>query len=239
MTFEELIIECKNCTRCKLRENAIQVVPGAGNSKADIMFIGEAPGKQEDIQGLPFIGSSGKFLSEMLSSIGLSREDIYIANMIKCRPPENRDPNAEELLACSDWLTEQLRFINPKIVVTLGRFGMARFFGDKKISQIHGKVKVEDDKAYIALYHPAVALYNGSMRQVLLKDFQVIKEVLEMQKKGTLKSSSYPSLEINDPVSHIHTKPIDTVNNNAQDNSNTHEFESNSIDKESKNISLF
>ena len=210
MSFDELITECKGCTRCKLRQNAIQVVPGAGDSKAEIMFIGEAPGKQEDIQGIPFVGASGKFLNEMLSSIGLNRDNIYIANMVKCRPPENRDPDAEELLACSDWLSEQLRLINPKVVVTLGRFGMARFFGDKKISQIHGKVTIEGDKAYIALYHPAVALYNGSMRDVLSRDFKIIKKVLDMQKSGTLhnllKDKNEDTIKDNDPFAHIHNE---------------------------------
>lgn len=212
MTFDELITECKGCTRCKLRKTATQVVPGAGSSKAEIMFIGEAPGKQEDIQGLPFVGSSGKFLNEMLSSIGLNREDVYIANMIKCRPPENRDPQPEELLACSDWLTEQLKYINPRVVVTLGRFGMARFFGDKKISQIHGKVKFEGDKAYIPLYHPAVALYNGSMRPVLMHDFQVIKLVLERLKNKKADDS--------DPTAHIHNnKGGITGNENSEESS--------------------
>ncbi|MEI7603888.1 MAG: uracil-DNA glycosylase [bacterium] len=189
MEFENFIIECKKCERCKLRANATQVVPGAGNPKSEIMFIGEAPGKQEDIQGLPFVGTSGKFLNEMLASIGLNRDDVYIANVLKCRPPENRDPLPEEINACSDWLTEQLNYINPKIVVTLGRFGMARFFGNVKISQVHGKVKYVGDKTYIALYHPAVALYNGGMRQTLLKDFRVIKAVSEMYKNGELPKS--------------------------------------------------
>ena len=200
MTFDELIAECKNCTRCKLRQNATQVVPGAGNSKAEIMFIGEAPGKQEDIQGLPFVGASGKFLNEMLASIGLNRDDVYIANVIKCRPPDNRDPEAVEIQACADWLTEQLLYINPKIVITLGRFGMARFFGDKKISQIHGKVKFENGKAYIPLYHPAVALYNGGMRTTLLHDFKVIKSVMKMFDEGKVKGSQ------NDPLAHIHNE---------------------------------
>ena len=229
-TFDELITECKSCTKCKLRQNAIQVVPGAGNSNTDIMFIGEAPGKQEDIQGIPFIGSSGKFLNEMLASIDLKREDIYIANVIKCRPPENRDPDSEELLACSDWLTEQLRFINPKVVVTLGRFGMARFFGDKKISQIHGKVKIEGDRAYIALYHPAVALYNGSMREVLIKDFKIIKKVLKLQREGKLQDL----LQHKDTD---HIEPTDNKNSGIGDNNEIKNTISNSINE--NNNSLF
>lgn len=183
--FDKFLVACKSCHKCKLRDGATQVVPGAGNIHSEILFIGEAPGKNEDIQGLPFVGASGKFLNELLASIGLNREDIYIANMIKCRPPENRDPEPDELEACADWLTQQIDLINPKIIVTLGRFGMARFFGPKKkISEIHGKVLYKNDRAHISLYHPAVALYNGSMRAVLLRDFQVIKLVLEKMKTG-------------------------------------------------------
>lgn len=178
--YEEFYTVCKGCVKCRLRAGATQVVPGAGNPKSEIMFIGEAPGKQEDIQGLPFVGVSGKFLNEMLASIGLKREDVYIANMIKCRPPENRDPQPDELEICADWITQQLEIIQPKIIVTLGRFGMARFFGPKrKISEIHGKVLYREGRAHIALYHPAVALYNGGMRAQLLHDFKVIKLILD------------------------------------------------------------
>lgn len=181
----QMILECP----CDLRETAIQAVPGDGNPDANIVFIGEAPGKNEDLQGKPFVGAAGKFLSEMLASINLKREDIYITNVVKYRPPENRDPLPEEINACMPWLHEQIKIIQPKVIVTLGRHAMEHFIPGKKISEVHGQAfrrKFEDigEQVFFALYHPAAALYNGSMRQTLIEDFKKIPNVVEKLKTG-------------------------------------------------------
>lgn len=158
-----------------LREQATQLVMGDGNPDADIVFIGEAPGKNEDIQGLPFVGASGKFLNEMLASVGMDREDIYITNIVKYRPPNNRDPLPAEKEAFWPYLLKQLQIVNPKVVITLGRHSGAYFIPDLVISNDHGrarKVTLSDvSLLVIPLYHPAAALYNGGMRQTLMEDF--------------------------------------------------------------------
>lgn len=176
------------CSKCALRKGCKQVVPGEGSAEAEIMFIGEGPGKKEDELGRPFVGAAGKFLDEMLGYINLKRDSVYIANVVKCRPPENRDPLPEEAESCWPWLLEQIKLIQPKLIVTLGRHSMERFFPEQKISQIHGKALRKDfpeiDKQVIyALYHPAAALYNGSMREILIKDFKKIPKVLEKIKE--------------------------------------------------------
>jgi len=173
----------KNCNRCALRKGCAQVVPGAGNFEAEILFIGEAPGKKEDETGAPFVGAAGKFLNEMLEIIKLKREDVYIANVVKCRPPENRDPLPFEVATCWPWLLEQIKIIRPKLIVTLGRHSMERFLPNFKISEIHGKAmrrEIEDlgKQVFYTLYHPAAALYNGSMRKTLIKDFQRISKII-------------------------------------------------------------
>ena len=172
------------CSNCALRSGASRVVPGDGNPEAQIMFIGEAPGKKEDEQGIPFVGAAGKFLNEMLASINLKREDIYIANVAKCRPPENRDPLPEEVAACWPWLEKQIEIINPKIIITLGRHSLGRFYPGIKISEAHGRAFKRNlpnigERVFYALYHPAAALYNGSMRETLLADFKKIPKVIQ------------------------------------------------------------
>ena len=171
------------CT-CKLRKTATQAVAGEGSANAEIVFIGEAPGKNEDLQGLPFIGAAGKFLDKMLAEIKLEREDIYITNVVKYRPPDNRDPLPEEVRDCWPWLLEQIECIQPKIIVMLGRHSLNRFFPDEKISEVHGKLLEKNIvdfpvSNFFALYHPAAALYNGSMRETLLEDFRKIPKVLK------------------------------------------------------------
>lgn len=181
--------------RIRSRELEIEIakscqnpVPGEGDPEADIMFVGEAPGAQEDREGRPFVGASGKFLGEMLESIGLKRDDVFITNIVKFRPPENRDPSKEEIAACLPYLIEQIMVIQPKLVVFLGRHSMNVFFPDLKISQAHGHalsrtVKVGSlvlqDQLFLPLYHPAAALYNGGMRATLQEDFAKIPEILE------------------------------------------------------------
>lgn len=166
-----------------LAEQATNLVMGDGNIDADIVFIGEAPGKNEDEQGLPFVGAAGKFLNEMLAEAGMTRGDVYITNIVKYRPPNNRDPLPEEKAAFWPYLLKQLQVIEPKVVITLGRHSMEYFLPDMKISQIHGQPKriaFGDKKlVIIPLYHPAAALYNGSMRQTLIDDFLAVPSVIE------------------------------------------------------------
>lgn len=164
----------------ELAASATQLVMGAGNSDADIVLIGEAPGKAEDEQGLPFVGASGRLLDEMLAAANMQRRDVYITNIVKYRPPDNRDPSVDEKNAFWPYLLSQLEIIDPKVVMTLGRHSGACFVPDLKISTDHGQVRVVHDGVHtltvIPLYHPAVALYNGSMRQVLLDDFLAATE---------------------------------------------------------------
>lgn len=178
-TLAQITAECLQCQKCPLKEGRTQVVPGNGNSQAQILFIGEGPGKKEDELGKPFVGASGKFLDELLASIELKREDVYIANVVKCRPPENRDPLPEEIAACTPWLKRQITAIQPKIIATLGRFSMRLFLPEAVISRDHGKPQKVGKVVVIPLYHPAVALYNGAMRETLKKDFQVLETLLK------------------------------------------------------------
>lgn len=175
----------QKCT-CALRATAIQGVPGDGNADAKIVFIGEAPGAKEDKEGRPFIGSAGKFLAEMLESIKMKREDVYITNIVKYRPPENRDPTEKEIADCSKWLEEEIKFIDPTLIVFLGRHSMNHFFPEEKISEVHGVVLTANHfgklRHFLPLYHPAAALYNGSLREVLKKDFKKILNILKKLK---------------------------------------------------------
>lgn len=174
----------ENC-QCELRKTATRAVLGQGNASSEIVFIGEAPGKKEDEEGVPFVGSAGKFLSELLDSIGLKREDIYITNIVKYRPPGNRDPEPKEKEDCNEWLINELKIISPKLIVFLGRHAMSRFFPELKISEAHGKLIIkkfpefEEKLHFLPLYHPAAALYNGSMRDILIKDFKKISKALK------------------------------------------------------------
>ncbi|HRY82453.1 MAG TPA: uracil-DNA glycosylase [Candidatus Moranbacteria bacterium] len=182
--LDELNKKMSACSACVLRGTCHQVVPGEGSAEAEIMFIGEGPGKKEDELGRPFVGSAGKFLDEMLGVINLKRENVYIANVVKCRPPQNRDPLPQEAATCWPWLLEQIKIIQPKLIVTLGRHSMERFLPGKIISQMHGTLVIKTipeigKQNFYTLYHPAAALYNGSMRETLIKDFQKIPKVLE------------------------------------------------------------
>jgi len=172
----------------ELRAQATQLVMGDGNPDAEIVFIGEAPGKNEDIQGKPFVGAAGKFLNVMLESAGMERGDVYITNIVKYRPPENRDPSPEEKAAFLPYLLKQLQIINPKVVITLGRHSMEYFLPDAKIGEVHGQPKLVefgDHKIVIMpLFHPAAALYNGGLRQTLIDDFLKVPEVIRQIKES-------------------------------------------------------
>ena len=175
------------CT-CGLRTTAIQGVPGDGNANAEVVFIGEAPGAREDKEGRPFIGVAGKFLAEMLADINIKREDVYITNIVKYRPPENRDPSAAEIAACSAWLEEEIKLIEPTLIVFLGRHAMNHFLPDKKISAEHGVASTlplfGKIQHVLPLYHPAAALYNGSLRATLKEDFEKIPRILKNIARG-------------------------------------------------------
>lgn len=165
---------------CKdLAESATQLVFGDGSPKAEIVLVGEAPGKNEDLQGKPFVGASGKFLDEMLDSIGLKRSDVYITNIVKYRPPNNRDPLPKEKEAFLSYLQDQIEVIQPKLVVLLGRHSMSCFLPDLQISKVHGQPKKFKGQVYLPLYHPAAALYNGGMRATLLEDFAKVPAILK------------------------------------------------------------
>ncbi len=170
-----------DCTACPLAAGRLTAVPGDGNMQSDILFIGEGPGKKEDETGHPFVGAAGKFLDEMLSGIGKTRADVFVTNVVKCRPPENRDPEPDEITTCTDlFLWKQIELIGAKLIVTLGRHSMGLFFpSEYKISQIHGQPKRVKGRVVLPLYHPAAALYNGGMRQTLIYDFKKIPLVLK------------------------------------------------------------
>lgn len=163
----------------ELAKAATQLVFGAGNPAAEVVFIGEAPGANEDKQGEPFVGAAGKFLNEMLAGIGLERKDIYITNIVKYRPPNNRDPEPTEIQAFIPYLQRQIEVIEPKLIVFLGRHAMNVFLPELKISEAHGKPVPKDGRVYLPLFHPAAALYNGGMRQTLIDDFALIPQILK------------------------------------------------------------
>jgi DNA polymerase len=176
--LEQIATQIHNCASCKLHEGRTNAVPGSGPAHADVFFLGEGPGAREDEEGLPFVGRSGRYLDQLLESIGLHREKVFITNVVKCRPPSNRDPHVAEVKACAPYLEQQLRLIRPRLVVTLGRFAMEQFFSDLRISEIHGQPRCIDDTIYLPLYHPAAALYRGSLRPVVEEDFRTIPALL-------------------------------------------------------------
>jgi DNA polymerase len=183
-SIEELNEEIKVCQKCPLFKGRTLAVPGNGNLHAKILFLGEGPGSSEDKAGLPFVGDAGKFLDEMLSSIKLKREDIYITNVVKCRPPNNRDPLEEEVSVCvRTYLFHQIKLIKPELIVTMGRHAMQTFFPQiKSISSVHGKAYKKANQVYYILYHPAAALYQSSLKKTMQDDFKKIPEIISLIK---------------------------------------------------------
>lgn len=170
----------RGCEMCRLSQSRTHAVPGEGPSHAKIMFIGEGPGFHEDKQGRPFVGAAGQFLDELLASIQLRRQDVYITNLVKCRPPGNRDPRDDELDVCtSQYLEGQIEAINPKVIVTLGRFSMARYFPDARISQVHGQARPVGGRMVVPMYHPAAALHQPALRSEVESDFARLPEWIE------------------------------------------------------------
>jgi len=178
LALSELYKEIALCQQCEIAKYRTKVVPGEGAEDADIMFIGEAPGWHEDQQGRPFVGPAGLYLDQLLASINLKREQVYIANVIKCRPQGNRDPLPIEIHNCRKWLERQIELIHPKMIVTLGRYSMAMFFPDKSISKIHGTAEKQDNVIYYAMYHPAAALHQQSLRRTIEEDMLKIPSLL-------------------------------------------------------------
>ena len=171
--------QVQQCRACPLSAGRTLAVPGEGPASSRVMFIGEGPGYHEDQQGKPFVGQAGKFLDELLASAGLSRAEVFITNVVKCRPPSNRDPEPEELKACDAYLNAQIEALNPPVIVTLGRFSMAKFVSGGKISQIHGRPHPMDGRVVVTMYHPAAALHQPDLKKTLLEDFGRLKQFLQ------------------------------------------------------------
>ncbi|GAB4517111.1 MAG: uracil-DNA glycosylase [Anaerolineae bacterium] len=197
--LEAIAQEIRVCTACRLHEQANNAVPGYGNVNADILFIGEAPGFNEDQQGLPFVGKSGRYLDYLLNLIDMKREQVFITNVVKHRPPDNRDPQSDEIIACKAYLDRQFEVIDPLVVVTLGRFGMARYFPSAQISKIHGQPKFQDNRAYYPLYHPAAALRTPELRWDMEADIKRLPQVVEEVKKRRAEQKPAEDKPKNDP----------------------------------------
>lgn len=170
--------EINQCQKCGLARLRLKAVPGDGPADAALMFIGEAPGWNENQQGKPFVGAAGHLLDELLAAINLQRADVYITNVIKCRPPDNREPTQEEITACASYLEQQIAIINPRVIVTLGRYSMAKFFGNESISRIHGQPRKIGDRIVFPMYHPAAALRQPGLRPQLIADMQKLPGIL-------------------------------------------------------------
>jgi uracil-DNA glycosylase family 4 len=177
-SMEEVAQKVSQCTDCSLSKGRDHAVPGEGPKDAEIMFIGEGPGFHEDRQGRPFVGPAGKFLEELLKSVGLMREKVFIANVVKCRPPNNRDPTPEEISFCRKYLDRQIELLDPKVIVTLGRYSMARFIPNQTIGKIRGRARTVDGRLVYPMYHPAAAFHNNNLRKVIVEDFKAIPNLV-------------------------------------------------------------
>ncbi|HLA87608.1 MAG TPA: uracil-DNA glycosylase [Anaerolineales bacterium] len=199
MSAEEIISKIAEdvsvCTNCALHESRKKSVPGEGPANAEIMFIGEGPGFHENEQGRPFVGAAGKFLDQLLAQAGVTRADVFIGNVVKCRPPGNRDPLPEELAACDIHLEAQIKAINPSIIVTLGRFSMNKFIPGAKISAIHGQMRKVGDRFVIPMFHPAAALHQAALKPAILADFAKLPELLKQARAAQGKSAGEKTKE--------------------------------------------
>jgi uracil-DNA glycosylase len=176
--------EVSVCQKCALYHSRKHAVPGEGPADSEIMFIGEGPGFYENEQGRPFVGAAGKFLEELLALAGMKRSDVWIGNVVKCRPPANRDPLPEELEACDTYLQRQITAINPSVIITLGRYSMARFLPGAKISAVHGQMKQVGGRHVIAMFHPAAALHQASLKPAIMSDFAKLPQMLDQARKA-------------------------------------------------------
>jgi len=177
-TLAQIADQVRSCQNCPLAATRKNAVPGEGPANAALMLIGEGPGFNEDQQGRPFVGASGKFLDELIASAGYKRSEVFIANVVKCRPPGNRDPLPEEIEACRAYLDAQIALINPAVIVTLGRFSMARWFPGAKISAIHGRARKIDGRTIVPMFHPAAALHQPALRESIEADFSGLRELI-------------------------------------------------------------
>lgn len=182
LSLDEIAKRVTVCVGCELHKTRTMAVPGEGPSNSEIMLIGEGPGKNEDLQGRPFVGQAGKLLTELLAQAELTRDDVFICNVVKCRPPMNRDPLPDEIRACDIFLGAQIEAIKPKIIITLGRFSMAKFFPGVKISQVHGRMKQMGEFFVIPMFHPAAALHQPNLKQSILVDFANLPKLLRIAK---------------------------------------------------------
>ncbi len=188
--LDKLAKEIVVCKKCELYRSRKKAVPGEGPTQAEIMFIGEGPGFHENEQGRPFVGAAGQFLDQLLEQAGVTRVDVWITNVVKCRPPGNRDPLPEEIETCtSNYLQHQIDLVNPSIIVTLGRFSMGLFFKAAKITQIHGQMRKVGDRYVIAMYHPAAALHQMSLKPAIMEDFAKLPDLLKQARAGLGKSA--------------------------------------------------
>ncbi len=178
MAMPQITYAVYHCTQCNLHTGRVRAVPGEGNPQADIMLIGEGPGFHEDKQARPFVGASGKFLEELLGNIGYKRKDVFIANVVKCRPPGNRDPQPDELSACKNYLDRQIELIDPKVIVTLGRYSMYRYLPGASISRVHGQPKRVGDRLIVPMFHPAAALHQPRWRPLIIEDFKKLPQFI-------------------------------------------------------------
>lgn len=178
--MQQLKEKCLKCNKCSLCQTRTNVVFGKGNINADIMFIGEGPGQQEDIQGIPFVGRAGQLLDKMLAAAGIAQDNIYIANIVKCRPPQNRDPLPEEREACRGWLDKQIELINPKVIISLGRISAVEYIDENiKITKEHGQWKEKNGRKYMAMLHPAALLRNPNLKPEAFEDFLKVRDYIE------------------------------------------------------------
>ncbi len=208
MTAEEVLAQVARevavCEKCVLYHSRKKAVPGEGPAQCEIMFIGEGPGFYENEQGRPFVGAAGKFLDELLAQAGLKREDVWITNIVKCRPPGNRDPLPEEIAACNEYLERQIRAVDPSIIITLGRHSMGKFMPGAKITAVHGQMRRVGERYVIAMFHPAAALHQASLKPALLADFGKLPQLLQQARKGLGREQS------------MEAKPEEPPEDNAQ-----------------------
>jgi len=196
MTAEEELAqiakEVSGCTLCGLHHSRKNAVPGEGPADSSLLFIGEGPGFHENEQGRPFVGAAGKFLEDLLASIDMRREQVFICNVVKCRPPGNRDPLPEEIEACRPYLDRQIAAIQPKVIITLGRYSMARYFGASKISAVHGQARHVDGRLVVAMFHPAAALHQPALKQSIEDDFRKLPALIEQARKQAASAPTSP-----------------------------------------------
>lgn len=200
--LDDIAAEVRVCTLCELARTRTHAVPGDGPERAAVMLIGEGPGFHEDQQARPFVGPAGKFLDDLLGKAGLSRADVFVTNVVKCRPPGNRDPLPDEITACGGYLDRQINAIDPTVIVTLGRFSMARWFPGERITKIHGKPKKIGARTIVPMFHPAAALHQGNLKPVIEEDFAALRSILEKAEAARLQEEA-PAAIIEPPAEQL------------------------------------